>query len=85
MEDITKPSITRLARLAGVKSVSDDCFHPIRKLIFNHLSEIIETTLIVNSEHQTKTLMSDDVYDSTCILGKNIAQSGDIGTKTCSK
>lgn len=85
MEDITKPSITRLARRAGVKSVSDDCFQAVRTLIANRLDEIILTTLVVNSEHQTKTLMADDVYDSLCLLGQNITQSNDLGTTTCSK
>jgi histone H3/H4 len=85
MEDITKPSITRLARRAGVKSVSDECFHSIRKIISNHLDEIIEASLVVNSERQTKTLMSDDVYDAFSLIGKNITQSSDLGTSTCVK
>lgn len=85
MEDITKPSITRLARRAGVKSISDDCFHAIRTLISNRLDELILASLVVNSEHHTKTLMADDVYDSLCLIGKNVTQSNDLGTTTCSK
>jgi histone H3/H4 len=85
MEDITKPSITRLARRAGVKSVSDDCFNTIRHIIYNRLEELIYTSLIVNSEHQTKTLMSDNIYDAFYIDGCNITQSNDLGTTTCSK
>ena len=83
--DITKPSITRLARQAGVKSVSDECFNAIRHLIAHRLNELIEASLVVNSEHQTKTLMSDDVYDSFGLLGNNVTQSSDLGTLTCSK
>jgi histone H3/H4 len=85
MEDITKPSITRLARRAGVKSISDDCFVVIRNLISNRLNEIIITSLIVNSEHQTKTLMSDDIYDALSLLGQNVTQSDSLGSTTCSK
>ena len=85
MEDITKPSIIRLARRAGVKSVSDECFHAIRQLIDNRLNELVYAALIVNSEHQTKTLMSDDVYDAFTLLGNNVTQSNDLGTSTCSK
>ena len=85
MEDITKPSITRLARRAGVKSVSDDCFNPIRLLIANHLDELVRAALVVNSEHQTKTLMSNDVYDSLALLGRNVTQSSDLGASTCYK
>jgi histone H3/H4 len=85
MEDITKPSITRLARRAGVKSVSDDCFNAIRHLVTNHLNDLILASLIVNSEHQTKTLMSEDVYDAFGLIGQNVTQSSDLGTTTCSK
>lgn len=85
MEDITKPSITRLARRAGVKSVSEDCFNSIRHLIANRMDELILAALIVNSEHQTKTLMSEDVYDAFSIIGHNVTQSSDLGTSTCSK
>jgi histone H3/H4 len=85
MENITKPSITRLARRAGVKSVSDDCFDTIRCVISNKLHELISAVLIVNSEHQTKTLMSDDVHDSFKLIGENVTQSSDLGTNTCSK
>ena len=83
--DITKPSITRLARRAGVKSVSDDCFNPSRHLIANRLDEIIKNALIINTEHQTKTLMSDNIYDALSLTGCNITQSTDLGTNTCSK
>lgn len=85
MESITKPSITRLARRAGVKSVSDDCFNVIRQLITSRLSEIVSASLIVNSEHQTKTLMSDDIYEALSLLGYNFTQSNNLGTSTCSK
>lgn len=83
--DITKPSITRLARRAGVKSVSDECFHAIRQLIAHRLETLVQAALIVNSEHQTKTLMADDVYDSFSLIGENVAQSSELGTSTCSK
>ena len=85
MEGITRPSMTRLARKAGVKSVSDDCFNVIRQLIENRLDEIIDVAVIVNSEHPTKTMMTSDVYDSLGLIGNNIAQSNDLGTTTCNK
>lgn len=85
MEDITKPSITRLARRAGVKSLSDDCFNPIRHIISFQLDEIIKAAIVVNSEHQTKTLMADDIYDAFTLIKQNVTQSTDLGTTTCSK
>lgn len=85
INDITKPSITRLARRAGVKSLSDDCFDTVRQIIYIHLDEIIKASLVVNSEHNTKTLMSDDIYDALGLIGYNVTQSRELGTSTCSK
>lgn len=81
----TKPDITRLARSAGVKSVSEDNFNLIRQLIVRELEEVIRLTLIVNSERQTKTLMSDDVYEALAFNGTNMAQSSELSTSTCTK
>ena len=83
MEHITKPSITRLARRAGVKSLSDECYNTIRSLIGKYLDEIIIVSLIVNSEHNTKTLMQEDVYEALRLKGYNVAHTRDKGTATC--
>jgi len=85
MEHITKPSITRLARRAGVKSLSDNCYNTIRGLVGIHLAEIIVAALVVNSEHNTKTLMSEDIYEAMRLRGYNVAQSTQLGTTTCGK
>ena len=85
MEGITRPSITRLARRAGIKSVSDECFDSIRNLVDQKLNEILLAALVVNSEHQTKTLMPDDIYEALHLNGYNIAQSTDLGVTTCTK
>jgi histone H3/H4 len=83
--EMTRPSITRLARRAGVKSISEDCFTNIRALVSQHLHAIIQTALVVNSEHQTKTLMAEDIYEALAMMGENLAQSHDLGTTTVSK
>jgi histone H3/H4 len=83
--NITKPSIIRLARRAGVKSISDECFVYIREIINKNLINILETALIVNSQRQTKTLMSEDIYDSFSLLGHNVTQSTDLGTDSINK
>jgi histone H3/H4 len=85
MEHITKPSVTRLARRAGVKSMSDECFDTTREIMGEKLKEIINVALIVNSEHQTKTLMPEDVYQTLRILGHNVAQSTELSTSGCAK
>lgn len=83
--DITKPSITRLARRAGVKSVSEECYDLVRKLINMELEEIIRVVMIVNSEHQTKTLMPEDIYEAVAFKGTNLTQSAELGVTTCTK
>lgn len=85
MEHITKPSITRLARRAGVKSLSEDCYNNIRNIVSDYLSDIIVAALVVNSEHNTKTLMAEDIYDALRLQGYNVTQSHDLGTSTCAK
>jgi histone H3/H4 len=83
--EITRPSITRLARRAGVKSVSDDCFNDIRQLISSRMHDVAKNVLLVNSEHQTKTLMADDIYKALTLMNVNLAESSELGTATCSK
>lgn len=85
MDHITKPSITRLARRAGVKSLSEECYPTVRSLVTKHLTEVITAAIVVNSEHNTKTLMPEDVYEAFRLRDYNIAQSNDLGTSTCAK
>ena len=80
MDYLSKPSITRLSRRAGVKSLSDDCHDTIRKLIDTKLSEVIQSICIVNSEHNTKTIMVNDVYDALQLLNHNVTSSNDLST-----
>ena len=77
--NITKPSIIRLARRAGVKNISDDCYVTINELITDMLSELAHTIIVVNSENR-KTIMPDVVYQALCLKGHHIAKSKDLGT-----
>lgn len=83
--DLTRPSITRLARRAGVKSIAEECFPYIRSLITQRVGEILDQALIVNSEKQTKTLMVSDIYDALRLTGENVAQSEFLNTVTVNK
>lgn len=82
MEKISKSSINRLARRAGVKSLSEDCFDTIRNLIGMELNNIIKNVLIVNS---TKTIMTKDIYNALHIMDYNITESKDLNTNSCLK
>ena len=85
MEGITKPAITRLARRAGVKSVSDDSFDLVRNNVEDLITEIVANAMVVNSERKTKTLMVDDVYSALSMMNYNVARTSDLGTSTCAK
>lgn len=74
----TKPSITRLARRAGVKSMSDDCVDTIRSLIGMELNEIVRMAVIMNQQNSTKTVMSDDIYNALHFMNMNIAKSEEV-------
>jgi histone H3/H4 len=83
--EITNPSITRIARRSGVKSISEHCFPLIKQLITKETEDVIRKALIINSERQTKTLMPEDIYEALSLLGKNLTQSHDLGTGTITK
>ena len=76
--DISIPTIIRLTKKAGIKNISEECFETIRCIIINKMRDIITTSLIINSEHQTKTLMSNDIYESFFILGENVTRSNNL-------
>lgn len=83
--DLTKPSLTRLARCAGVKSLSDNCYDVLRKLVDDKLEEVIRITMIVNSLKHTKTLMTEDLQDAISLMGTKLSDSNCIGTNTYNK
>jgi histone H3/H4 len=75
MENISKPSINRFAKLAGIKSMSEDCYDLIKNIMFEKLDDIINIAIITNSERQTKTLMAEDIYNALHILDQNLAKT----------
>ena len=68
-----KHSIIKIADKNGVKSMSDDCFPDIHHYLVGLVTKLVKTSLIINSEQNTKTLMVDDVYKAIRINGDNIA------------
>ena len=75
MDNISKPSINRIAKLAGIKSMSDDCYDLIKNIMFEKLDDIIKIAIVTNSEHQTKTLMVEDIYNALNIMDNNLANT----------
>jgi len=83
--ELSKPSIVRLSRKAGIKSISEECYPYIRALISEKIEDIVKKAVIVNKEHETKTLMVNDIYRALYLQGENITQSTELGTNTIGK
>jgi histone H3/H4 len=84
-ELFTKPAILRLARKAGIKNLSEDCYEPIRKLMGAEMEEILKIAVYINEIRGTKTISVDDISDAMRLLGKNVAKSEDLSVASCSK
>ena len=54
-------------------------------MVGEYLTQVIVAALVVNSEHNTKTLMPEDIYEALRLRGYNVTQSHDLGTATCAK
>ena len=79
--ELSKSSITKLARRAGVKSLSEDCYNTIRNLIGIKLNILAKAKLIVKESHGVKTIMTSDVYKALELLGYNVTQSENLNTE----
>ncbi len=64
-------SIINLAHKSGVKRMTDDCYPVIHEYLLKLVTKLVKTSLIINSEQNTKTLMVDDVYNAIRINGDN--------------
>jgi len=82
---IKNPSIERLGKKAGIKSMAADCHTLIRRVILAKLHDIAKNTLITNSENHTKTIMPSDVFNALTIMGYNVGESNCMGRQTSSK
>ena len=83
MSSITNPSLYRIARQSGVKTMSSDCPDVLRKLLTMRADEICRAVIILNTQSGTKTIMPNDVYSAMSRLGVNLTQSDTMGETTC--
>ena len=51
MKGITKPALTRLARKAGVKSMSENCINVLQKILYSKTERLLNDIIILN-EHK---------------------------------
>ena len=84
MPNITNPSLYRLARQAGVKTMSSDCTDVLRTLLKLRTDEISKSVIVLNKQSGTKTIMPNDVYAAMNLMGINLTKSEAMGETTCS-
>ena len=80
MEDknfINKPSLVRLSKIAGVKSLSQDSYDILNKVALDKLEEVIDTCIIVNSQNKNKIISKKDLYSALHLLGYNLTSNTD--------
>jgi histone H3/H4 len=78
--ELSKSSIIKLARRAGVKSLSEESYNTIKSLIGIKLKDVIKATVIINDSHQTKTIMGNDVYKALQLLNYNVTHSDNLNS-----
>lgn len=61
MSEITSPSLVRLARAAGIESISTDAINELRSVIEYYLDNIVNTAVIYMEHSARQTLMSQDI------------------------
>ena len=74
MDNITKNTIKKLARRAGIRDLHQDSYNTIRDLTAIKLAEVVNAIIIVNNEHKTSTITVNDTYKALEILGYNIGK-----------
>ena len=53
--------------------MSDQCAPLLRQLVALEINQILRLTNIVNQQHNTKTVMVEDLYNALNLLGVHIA------------
>lgn len=82
MNYITTSSITRLARKAGIKSMSKECYDEIKTLCTEKIEEIVKNILVLNN---TKTILVSDFIESLELNNEFITLSNNIGNNVVKK
>mgnify|MGYP001575771424 CR=1 FL=1 len=80
---ISTPSISRLCKKAGVKTInkSGDCPDLIRNTMLLKMTEVLNCSVILCQMKQNKTVMEEDVYDALRLCGYNFTASEYISMK----
>lgn len=62
--NFTRPSILKIARKAGVKSLAEDSYVVIDTLMMDRIEKFVRDGLLVNHVRKGKVLTADDVQEA---------------------
>ncbi len=77
--NFTRPSIVKIARKAGVKSLADECFMLVDTLMMDHIETLVREGLLMNKVRGGKVLSVEDVQAALMQRGE-FRTSGDALT-----
>jgi len=72
MYDISNQGIIRLARKAGVKSLSASCIPLMRNLMTQRIEDILKLIIILSENNNIKTIGVDDLIKALEYDGINL-------------
>ena len=72
----TRPSLLKIARKAGIKSLADDCYHLIDTMMIDRIEKLVREGILVNKVRGGKVLTAEDVQVAAHLRGQNVT-SGD--------
>ena len=73
--NISKPALTRLARKAGVKTMSEECIPFVQDLIKEKLKDILKTSIVFSQNKKNKIILIDDLYHTLELEGINVCSN----------
>jgi len=72
MSDISKQGIIRLARKAGVKSLSNKCVNVLKEIMCERIEELLKIMIIFNENKSNKIILLDDLVKTLEHEGINL-------------
>ena len=72
MEKLPKTVVTKMARKAGIKTISDDTESIIIDIVNNTLSDVLKHSIIASEEVDSKILSKKNIIDGMSLMNINV-------------
>lgn len=85
MDLIPDQPLKRLAKKAGVKSISKKCYKKANLLIDTQIIELMKKITTITDNRDCKTISEEDFIKCMKMIGINITTSSCLGTRIVNK